>query len=80
MTFEGIFSIISEIKKKIIYIVLFRSRSAIIFFIYGKVIKKIETDMFWGLNIPDKPDASKQLLEISQNIASISNRLVIIIP
>ena len=37
MTFEGIFSIISEIKKKIIYIVaVFGAGALTIFFIYGR--------------------------------------------
>jgi len=31
--------------------------------------------MFWRLNIPDRPDSAKQLLEISNDLASISNRL-----
>lgn len=76
MTFEGIFSIISEIKKKIIYIVAVFTAGALLSFSYmGEVIKKIETDMFWRLNMPDKPDASKQLLDISNNLVSISNRL-----
>jgi len=76
MTFEGIFSIISEIKKKIIYIVAVFGAGALLSFSYmGEVIKKIETDMFWRLNIPDRPDSAKQLLEISNDLASISNRL-----
>lgn len=76
MTYEGIFSIISEIKKKIIYIVAVFTAGALLSFSYmGEVIKKIETDMFWRLNMPDKPDASKQLLDISNNLVSISNRL-----
>lgn len=76
MTYEEIFSIISEIKKKIIYIVAVFGAGALLSFSYmGEVIKKIETDMFWRLNMPDKPDASKQLLDISNNLVSISNRL-----
>lgn len=76
MTFEGIFSIISQIKKNIIYIVAVFGAGALISFSYmGEVIKKIETDMFWRLNIPDRPDSAKQLLEISNEIASISKRL-----
>lgn len=76
MSFEGIFSIISEIKKKIIYIVAVFTAGALLSFSYmGEVIKKIETDMFWRLNMPNKPDASKQLLDISNNLVSISNRL-----
>ncbi|HEY6586474.1 MAG TPA: twin-arginine translocase subunit TatC, partial [Candidatus Methanoperedens sp.] len=76
MTFEGIFSIISHIKKKLIYIIAVFGAGALLSFSYmGEVIKKIETDMFWRLNIPDRPDSAKQLLEISNDLASISNRL-----
>jgi len=35
----------------------------------------IETDMFWR-RLPDRPDAAKQLLDISNNLTSISNQLV----
>ncbi|MDL5502627.1 MAG: hypothetical protein QSU88_05360, partial [Candidatus Methanoperedens sp.] len=76
MTYEGIFSIISQIKKKLIYIVAVFGAGALLSFSYmGEVIKKIETDMFWRLNIPDRPDSAKQLLKISNEIASISERL-----
>ena len=76
MAFEGVFSIISHIKKKIIYIIVVFGAGALLSFSYmGEVIKKIGTDMFWRLNIPDRPDSAKQLLEISSDLASISNRL-----
>ena len=76
MAFEGIFSLISELKKKLFFIVAVFGAGALISFSYmGDVIKKIETDMFWRLNLPDRPDASKQLLEISHNLTSISNQL-----
>jgi len=76
MAFEGIFSAISELKRKLFYIVAVFGAAAIISFSYmGDVIKKIETDMFWRLNVPDRPDASKQLLDISNNLPSMSNQL-----
>lgn len=76
MPFEDIFSIISEFKKKLFYIIAVFGAGALISFAYmGDVIKKIETDMFWRLNLPDKPDAGKQLLDISHNLTSISNQL-----
>jgi len=76
MSFEGIFSIISELKKKIFYIFALFAAGALISFSYmGDVIRKIEYDMFWGMNISDKPDASKQLLDISHNLSTISNQL-----
>jgi sec-independent protein translocase protein TatC len=76
MAFEGIFSIISELKKKLFVIVAVFGAGALISFSYmGDVINKIKTDMFWRLNVPDRPDASKQLLDISNNLTSMSNQL-----
>jgi len=76
MSFEGVFSIISELKKRIVYIVAVFGASALISFSYmGMVIKRIESDMFWRMNLPDKPDAARNLLDISQNLTSISNML-----
>jgi len=76
MAFEGIFSIISELKKKLFIIVAVFGAGAIISFSYmGDVIKKIENDMFWRLNVPGRPDVSKQLVDISNNLTSMSNQL-----
>ncbi len=76
MAFEGVFSIISELKKKLFVIVAVFGAGALISFSYmGDVINKIKTDMFWRLNVPDRPDASKQLLDISNNLTSMSNQL-----
>lgn len=76
MPFDGIFPIIVELKKKLLYIVAVFGAGAILSFSYmGDVIKKIEQDMFWGLNPSNVPDASKQLAGISQNLTSISNNL-----
>ncbi len=76
MAFEGIFSAISELKKKLFYIVAVFGAGAIISFSYmGDVIKKIENDMFWRMDIPGRPDASKQLLDISNNLTSMSNQM-----
>jgi len=76
MPFEGVFSIISELKKKIVYIFVLFGAGAVISFSYmGEVIKKIESDMFYGMSIPDKPDASKQLFDISNNLSTISKQL-----
>jgi sec-independent protein translocase protein TatC len=76
MAFEGIFSAIAELKKKLFIIVAVFGAGAIISFSYmGDVIKKIENDMFWRLNIAGRPDASKQLLDISNNLTSMSNQL-----
>jgi sec-independent protein translocase protein TatC len=76
MAFEGVFSAIAELKKKLFYIVAVFGAGAIISFSYmGDVIKKIENDMFWHLNVPGRPDVSKQLVDISNNLTSMSNQL-----
>ncbi|MFA4956846.1 MAG: twin-arginine translocase subunit TatC [Candidatus Methanoperedens sp.] len=77
MAFEGFFSVISELKKKLFIIVAVFGAGALISFSYmGDVINKIKTDMFWRLNVPDRPDASKQLIDISNNLTLMSNQLV----
>ena len=76
MSFEGIFSIISELKKKLFYIFALFGAGALISFSYmGDVIRKIEYDMFWGMDISDKADASKQLMDVSHNLSTMSNQL-----
>jgi sec-independent protein translocase protein TatC len=76
MAMEEIFSLISGIKKKVFYIVAVFGAGALISFSFmGEVIKKIETDMFWRLELPDKTGASGQLVEISQNLTALSNRI-----
>jgi len=76
MSYEEVFSIIAELKKKLFFIVAVFGIGALISFSYmGNVINKIKLDMFWRLNIPDRSDSAKQLLEISNEIASISKRL-----
>jgi len=76
MAFEGVFSAIAELKKKLFYIIAVFGAGAIISFSYmGDVIKKIENDMFWRLNVPGRPDVSKQLVDISNNLTSMSNQL-----
>jgi sec-independent protein translocase protein TatC len=75
MAFEEIFSVFSELKKKLFYIVVVFGAGAIISFSYmGDVINKIKNDMFRD-NLPDRPDASIQLLDISNILNSISNQL-----
>ena len=76
MTFEGFFQILSDLKKMLFIIVAVFGAGALVSFSYmGDVIKKIESDMFWRLDLPDRPDPAKQLLDISHNITSISNQL-----
>lgn len=74
MALEEFSSLISELRKKLFYIVAVFGAGAIISFSFmGDVIKKIEYDMFFRLNLPDKPDAAGRLIDISHNLASLSN-------
>ncbi len=76
MAIEDIFSLISGLKKKVFYIVAVFGAGALVSFSFmGEVIKKIETDMFWRLELPGKTGASGQLVEISQNLTALSNRI-----
>jgi sec-independent protein translocase protein TatC len=76
MAIEDLFSLISVIKKKVFYIVAVFGIGALGSFSFmGEVIKKIETDMFWRLELPDKTGASGQLVEISHNLTALSNRV-----
>jgi len=76
MAIEEIFSLISVIKKKVFYIVAVFGIGALGSFSFmGGVIKKIETDMFWRLELPDKTGASGQLVEISNNLTALSNKV-----
>lgn len=73
MALEEFSSLISELRKKLFYIAAVFGAGAIISFSFmGEVIKKIEYDMFFRLNLPDKPDAGGQLIDISHNLASLS--------
>jgi sec-independent protein translocase protein TatC len=76
MAIEDIFSLISALRKQVFYIVAVFGAGALVSFSFmGGVIKKIETDMFWRLELPDKTGASGQLVEISNNLTSLSNRI-----
>ncbi len=76
MPIEEIFSLISGLRKKVFYIVaVFGAASLISFSFMGEVIKKIENDMFWRLNLPDKTGAAGQLVGISHNLTVLSNNI-----
>ncbi|MCG2727318.1 MAG: twin-arginine translocase subunit TatC [Candidatus Methanoperedenaceae archaeon] len=76
MAFEGLSSLISELRKKLFYIAAVFGAGAIISFSFmGDVIKKIEYDMFFRLNLPGKPDAGGQLLDVSRNLTLLSNEV-----
>ncbi|VVB94226.1 Sec-independent protein translocase protein TatC [uncultured archaeon] len=76
MGLEDYFRIIAELRKKLLYVVVVFGAGAIFSFPFmGEIIKKIEYDMFYRLNLPPDVDASGQLAGISHNLSLISNEL-----
>ena len=76
MALEDFSAIISGLRKKIFYIAAVFGAGALVSFSFmGEVIKKIEYDMFLRLNLPGKPDAAGQLMDISRSLASLSNEV-----
>ena len=76
MPIEDIFSLISGLRKKAFYIAAVFGAGALVSFSFmGEVIKKIETDMFWRLDLPGNPGASGHLVEISHNLTALSNSI-----
>lgn len=76
MALEGLAGIIAEIRRKLIFIAaLFGLGTIVSFSFMGELIKKIEYDMFWRLNLPGKPDAAGQLINISNNLSLMSEKL-----
>jgi len=76
MELEDISLLLSGLRKKLFYIIAVFAAGALVSFSYmGDVIKKIENDMFWNLNIKATSDASTQLTDISHTLDYISNQL-----
>ncbi len=76
MALEKFSALISGLRKKLFYIAAVFGAGALVSFSFmGEVIKKIEYDMFFRLNLPDKPDAAGQLMDISRNLTSLSNEV-----
>lgn len=76
MPFEEFSVIISELRKKLFYIAaVFGAGTIFSFSFMGDLIKKIEFDMFWRMNLQAEPYVSRQLVDISNNISSISEEL-----
>lgn len=76
MALEELSIMISSLRKKLFYIAaVFGAGAMVSFSFMGEVIKKIEYDMFFRLKLPDKPDAARQLMDISSNISFISNEV-----
>lgn len=74
MALEEFSALISGLRKKIFYIAAVFGVGALVSFSFmGEVIKKIEYDMFFRLNLPDKPNVTGQLMDVSRNLASLSN-------
>lgn len=78
MPLEDFTYILSELRRKLFYIAAFFGAGAIFSFQFmGNVIKKIEYDMFYKLNLPGNPGASGQLVEISGDLSRISKELTV---
>jgi sec-independent protein translocase protein TatC len=76
MDLEDFSIIISTLRKRLFYIAaVFGAGAMVSFSFMGEVIKKIENDMFWKLNLPGNPSTAGRLGEISNNISSISKEL-----
>jgi sec-independent protein translocase protein TatC len=76
MALEEFSLMMASLRRKLFYIAaVFGAGAMVSFSFMGDVIKKIENDMFSRLILPDKPDAAGQLMDISHNLASISNEV-----
>lgn len=76
MALEELSIIVSSLRRKLFYIATVFGAGAVVSFSFmGEVIKKIEYDMFFRLKLADKPDAARQLMDISSNISFISNEV-----
>lgn len=75
MPLEEFSILISELRKRLVIITAVFGAGAIISFSFmGRVIKKIEHDMFFRLNL-DGSDAALRLTDISSRISSISGEV-----
>lgn len=78
MTFEEVSIIISSLRRKLLYIVAVFGAGTVLSFQYmGELITKIEYDMFFRLNLVNKPNAASQLRDISSNLSNFSRELAI---
>lgn len=78
MPLEDYTHILSELRRKLFYIVALFGAGTIFSFPYmGDIIKKIEYDMFYKLSLPGNPGASGQLVEIAGNLSRISKELTV---
>ena len=76
MALEDFTQVLSELRKKLFYLIAFFGASVLVSFsLMGSLISKIQTDMFWHLNIPPNIEASGQLVEISRNLTAMSGEL-----
>ena len=76
MAMEELAGIVAELRRKLIYIAaLFGIGTIVSFSFMGDLIKRIEYDMFWRLNLPGKTEAAGQLVNISNNLSLISEKL-----
>lgn len=76
MPMEEVAGILVELRRRLISIVaLFGIGTVVSFSFMDELIKRIQYDMFWRLDISSNPDAPGQLVNISHNLSVISERL-----
>ncbi len=76
MPLEDYTHILSELRRKLFYIAALFGAGTIFSFPYmGDIINKIKSDMYLNFNLPDKLNASKQLIGISHNLSVVSSQL-----
>ncbi|HEY9204604.1 MAG TPA: twin-arginine translocase subunit TatC [Candidatus Methanoperedens sp.] len=76
MALEEFSRIFAELRKKLFYIaVVFGAGTIVSFSFMGEIIKKIEYDMFYKLNLPGGIDPSGRLAAISHNLSLISGEI-----
>lgn len=76
MALEDFTLVLSELRKKLFYIIAFFGASVVLSFSYmGSLILKIQSDMFWHLNIPVNIDVSGKLVDISRSLTAMSGEL-----
>jgi sec-independent protein translocase protein TatC len=73
MPIEDFSWMLSALRKKLFYIgAVFGGGTILSFPFMGSLIRKIQYDMFWSMNLPVRSDAAAKLADISYDLTSIS--------
>ncbi|MBE0520870.1 MAG: twin-arginine translocase subunit TatC [Candidatus Methanoperedenaceae archaeon] len=76
MALEDFTLVLSELRKRLFYLIAFFGASVVVSFsLMGNLILKIQSDMFWHLQIPGNTDISGRLVDISSNLTAMSGEL-----